>query len=157
MYLCKVHFTKTDAYETNMSDKILHKGHVEYIGKNSLRVRIIQTSACSTCKAAQRCNALENKEKTIDIYHIKDTTSYHIGEEVLVLTSSQTGMNAVIISFGIPFFLMIGSVFVCSMFTKEEPIMALVGLCSLIPYYLIIYLMRNKLAQQFTFTVEKTS
>lgn len=138
-----------------MSEKILHKGYVEYIGKDSIRVKIIQTSACSTCRAVKRCNAVENKKKTIDINHVKNITSYRIGEEVLVLTTSQIGMKAVIISFGMPFLLMIGSVLICSIFTSQEPLMALVGLCSLILYYFTMYLMRNKLAKQFTFTVKK--
>ena len=36
----------------------------------------------------------------------------------------------------------------------DEATSALVSLCTLIPYYIIIYLMRNKISRTFSFTLE---
>lgn len=49
-----------------MTDKIKHLGIVESINGSYLKVRIVQTSACSACSIKGHCSAAESKEKLID-------------------------------------------------------------------------------------------
>ena len=136
-----------------MSNKISHSGIVESVEPGCLHVRILQATACGSCKAAGHCNAAENKEKVVDVYGVGDTSLYSIGQEVRVTASMQVGMNAVFLAFGIPFFVLIVVLFVASRFMSEE-VAALLSIACLIPYYIILYLLRDKLGQRFTFRIE---
>ena len=53
-----------------MSDLIKHQGIVEKVDGMHVKVRIVQTSACSSCSAKGLCNASESKEKLIDVYGV---------------------------------------------------------------------------------------
>ncbi|MGL5958087.1 MAG: SoxR reducing system RseC family protein, partial [Phocaeicola sp.] len=88
-----------------MTNIIKHQGIVESIKGSDLQVRILQTSACSSCSAKGHCNAAESKEKLIDI---KDATasSYRVGQSVMIVGATSMGMQAVWLAFGIPFLLL---------------------------------------------------
>ncbi|MBQ9222847.1 MAG: SoxR reducing system RseC family protein [Prevotella sp.] len=137
-----------------MSNDILHKGTVKAIEKDKLTVQISQTSACAACKAAGHCSASESKEKIIDVYHVDDIHDYHVGDTVQVIASQRIAMNAVLLAFGIPFLIMIYAIFITSRLTTDEALMAIVGLLSLIPYYILLYLFRQKMVKTFSFTVK---
>ena len=137
-----------------MSNRIKHSGVVDKIEDECVKVRIVQSSACSSCNAARLCNAAEKKEKIVDVYNVR-SSDYNVGDTVMVVASSRVGMNAVLLAFGIPFILLITVVFLVSRLTDEEPLMALAGICSLIPYYIILYLNRHRMQEKFSFTIEK--
>ena len=65
-----------------MADIIKHRGIVDRVDGSHVVVRIVQTSACSSCSAKGLCNASESKEKWIDVYEVN--ASYRVGEEVVV-------------------------------------------------------------------------
>ena len=88
-----------------MADIIKHQGIVEKIDGSHVTVRIVQTSACSSCSAKGLCNASESKEKQIDVYEIG--ASYQIGEKVVLCGSTSMGMKAVFLSFGIPLLILL--------------------------------------------------
>ena len=131
-----------------MTDKIKHLGIVESIDGSRLKVRILQTSACSSCSVKGHCSASEAKEKLIDVYNVLGL-SCQSGQHVVISGTVSMGMKAVI-----PFLVLVVSLFVCMMLTNDEMTSALISLCMLIPYYLIIYLCRGKLSRTFTFTLE---
>ena len=137
-----------------MSSKISHSGIVESVEPGCLRVRILQTSACAACKAASHCNAAENKEKTVDVYGIGDASRYRVGQQVNVTASMRVGMNAVLLAFGIPFVILLAVLFIGSRLMADEALAALLSIASLIPYYIGLYLMRERLSERFTFRIE---
>ena len=136
-----------------MSNEIRHKGIVTAIEKDKITVQISQSSACAVCKAAGHCSASESKEKMIDVYHVNDIKTYHVGDTVDVIASQRIATNAVLLAFGIPFLIMITAIFITSRFTDNEAYMALAGLLSLIPYYVVLYFLRHRMTETFTFTV----
>ncbi|MBR5728775.1 MAG: SoxR reducing system RseC family protein [Prevotella sp.] len=137
-----------------MSNKISHSGIVDSIGNDCLHVRILQASACGSCKAAAHCNAAERKEKIVDVYGIADAKAYRVGQPVNVVASTGTGMRAVVLAFVIPFVILIAVLFAGSLLTDDEGLLALVSIACLVPYYLILYMWRDKLQQKFIFYVE---
>lgn len=144
---CNVEFAK-------MTDIIKHRGIVENIDGSHIQVRIIQTSACSACSAKGHCNASESKEKLIDVYDTK-ASSYQKGEEVMLYGTTSMGMQAVLLAFGVPFLVLLITLFVAIRLTDGNELKsALIALLALIPYYLIIYVCRNKLSKKFSFTLE---
>ncbi|MBQ8443173.1 MAG: SoxR reducing system RseC family protein [Bacteroides sp.] len=137
-----------------MAEIIKHRGIVEKIDGSHVVVRIVQTSACSACSAKGLCNASESKEKQIDVYEVNP--SYRIGEEVVLCGSTSMGMRAVFLAFGIPVFILLAALFVTMRVTDGDALFsAVVALLAVVPYYLVIYLMKNKLNKTFSFVIEK--
>jgi len=137
-----------------MADLIKHRGIVEKIDGSHVIVRIVQTSACSSCSAKGLCNASESKEKLIDVYGVKDAC--RVGEEVMVCGTTSMGMRAVILAFGLPVLILLFALFVTMRITDGDALLsAWVGMGMMIPYYLIIYMCREKLNRTFSFTIEK--
>ena len=137
-----------------MADIIKHRGIVEKIGGSNVVVRIVQTSACSACSAKGLCNASESKEKQIDVYEVNP--SYRIGEEVMLCGSTSMGMRAVLLAFGIPVLLLLAALFITMRVTDGDALLSsIVALLAVIPYYLVIYLMKDKLNNTFSFVIEK--
>ena len=88
----------------NMNTDIRHSAVVEDISAERTRVRIVQSSACSTCKVASRCHASESKEKTVDVYG-DYTGRCAVGDNVFVVASQRVGMFAVVLGSVLPLFL----------------------------------------------------
>ena len=137
-----------------MADLIKHKGIVEKIDGSHVTVRIVQTSACSSCGAKGLCNASESKEKLIDVY--QSQVPCRVGEEVVVCGTTSMGMRAVFLAFGIPLLILLAALFVSMRMTGDDALLsAVIALCAVVPYYLIIYLCKDKLDRTFSFTIEK--
>ena len=138
-----------------MNNKISHLGIVESIEGSHVRVKILQGSACSACSVKGHCNVSESKEKIIDIYNEENAGRCAVGQHVMVCGTTSMGMKAVFLAFVLPFLLLFVSLFVTMRITDgDEAVSALISLCTLIPYYLIIYLCRNKISRTFSFTIE---
>ena len=95
-----------------MTDKIKHLGIVESIDGSRLKVRILQTSACSSCSVKGHCSASEAKEKLIDVYNVLGL-SCQSGQHVVISGTVSMGMKAVLLAFVIPFLVLVVSLFVC--------------------------------------------
>ena len=137
-----------------MADIIKHRGVVEKIDGSHVVVRIVQTSACSACSAKGLCNASESKEKQIDVYEVNP--AYRIGEEVVLCGSTSMGMKAVFLAFGIPVLLLLAALFVTMRITDGDALFAAaVALLAVVPYYVVLYLMKDKMNKTFSFVIEK--
>ena len=137
-----------------MADIIKHRGIVEKVEGSHVVVRIVQTSACAACSAKGLCNASESKEKQIDVYEVN--ASYRIGEEVVLCGTTSMGVRAVFLAFGIPMLLLLVALFVTMRVTDGDALVSsLVALFAVVPYYLVIYFMKDKLNKTFSFTIEK--
>ena len=136
-----------------MADIIKHRGIVEKIDGSHIVVRIVQTSACSACSAKGLCNASESKEKQIDVYEVNP--AYRIGEEVILCGTTSMGMKAVLLAFGIPVFLLLAALFVTMRVTDGDALLsAIVALIAVVPYYAVLYLMKDKMNKTFSFVIE---
>lgn len=136
-----------------MTNIIEHRGTVENINGSHIQVRIVQTSACSTCSIKGHCNASESKEKLIDVYD-QNATDFHIGQNVMVMGTTSMGMQAVILAFGVPFIVLFITLYITMQITDNELVSALVGLSSLIPYYIILYINKGRLRKKFSFDIK---
>lgn len=131
-------------YRNNMSNKIKHSGIVKSISHHCITVQIVQTAACTACQAAAHCHAAESKEKLIKVYGI-DTGKYRIGESVIVCITRSVARLAVWLGFGLPFLILVVSLFAAAGITHHEGLSAMVGLLMLVPYYALLYLLRDRL------------
>ena len=135
-----------------MNDKIKHTGIIDSTEENHIKVRIFQTSACASCKVASQCNASESKEKLIDVF--ANGHNYKVGQEVTVTASRDVAKRALVLGFGLPFLILLVVLFAVYHLTGNEATAALSSVGALLPYYLIIWLMREKIARSVSFQIE---
>ena len=84
-----------------MNKDIKHCGVVEEMDAGRTRVRIVQSSACASCKVAGRCHASESKEKTVDV--LGDYPGVcSVGDSVTVVVSQRAGMVVWVSGAGVP-------------------------------------------------------
>ncbi len=135
---------------------IKHTGIVQTIDESSasVRVKILQTSACSECKAASYCASSESKEKMIDVHGVENVERLNVGQEVVVLVSNSMAIRALLWSFVLPFVLLIVVLFTLILSGVNEITAAWCTLLALIPYYLLLYLLRDKFSKRIYFTLE---
>ena len=136
-----------------MSNKISHSGIIHSITDGCIRVQIVQTSACAACKVASHCNAAESKIKIVDVMS-NNTSGYKVGQEVTVWASKDVANRALMLGFGIPFLLLICVLMVALKLTDNEGVAALAAIASLVPYYVALWLMRDKIQQHISFNLE---
>ncbi len=133
---------------------IEHKGIVENISGNRITVRILQRSACSDCHAKELCMAADSKEKRVEI--IDGAENYSINEPVIIQGKESIGYKAVLVAFVLPLILLITVLIVAtSVWKMKDYGAALVAIVSLIPYYLLLNLLRYKMENSFKFTIKK--
>ena len=136
-----------------MHTKISHSGIVESVSGGCVKVRILQASACAACKVAGHCHASESKEKIVDVFCC-DTAKYETGQEVIVWASKDVANKALLLGFGVPFLLLVSVLMLALRLTSDEGVAALVALGSLVPYYFILWLMRNQIQQRISFQLD---
>lgn len=137
-----------------MSNKKSHPGVVDSIEGDCVKVRIVQTSACAACKVAAHCNASESKEKLVDVFGC-DTAKYATGQEVVVSASREVANRALLLGFGLPLLLLIGVLLMVLRWTGDEGMAALASLGVLVPYYIVLWLLRDSIRQRVAFRIEE--
>ena len=118
-----------------------------------IKVQIVQTSACAACKVASHCNAAESKIKIVDVF-TTDTASYQVGQEVTVWASKDVANRALLLGFGAPFLLLICVLLMALRLLDDEGLAALAALASLVPYYLALWVMKDRIQKQISFQLD---
>lgn len=139
-----------------MSNKIKHNGVVDGVEEGCVRVRILQSSACSACKVAAHCNASETKKKIIEV-QVADAVKYQLGDSVVVVADTAVGFRASLYGYLLPLLLMVVALVAVLKITQSEEYAAVSALGILIPYYIGLYLLRNKLRNKLSFSLEPCS
>jgi sigma-E factor negative regulatory protein RseC len=136
-------------------DLIEHKGRIDAIEGNRIRVHFVTMSACSNCHAKSVCTASDMESKEIEVF---DTSgAFHEGEEVRVQLRQSLGFKALFFGYVFPFILLLFALFTLSAIFKNEVVVGLASLGMLVPYYLIIYYRKNYFQKSFTFDLQKIS
>ena len=137
------------------SNNVSHEGIVVSAENGMVSVSIMQSSACASCKIAKQCVSSESKKKIIDIA-VEDADSYNIGDKVIVTESITTSALAVICAFVIPLSMMMISIILSLMcFQCTEGTAALIGIGSLIPYYILLYTLRGYMKKVINFGIQR--
>ena len=135
-----------------MNTSIKHCGIVDEISDRCIKVRIVQSSACASCKVASHCNASESKEKIVEIYD-DNSKLFSVGDNVVVMASTKVGLFAVFLSSVIPLFLLIVTLATVLAITNNEVYAALSSIGILIPYYIILYIFKDRIRSRLSFKI----
>ena len=126
-----------------MKNQIEHLGVVEDVDGCRVKVKIVQSSACSSCHARSMCNSSESKEKIVDVT-TEEYESYEVGDKVVVCASMSMGRKAVMLAW----------IIVCSSVMHVAEIVSIAGALALLAvYYFILYLRRDRIDRSFFFSL----
>lgn len=130
---------------------IEHAGVVQKSDNKSVTVKILSASACSDCHAEGFCSLSGSEEKIIEV-----RGSYNVapGDNVTILMSQSTGLKAVLLSYIVPLVLMITVLVIMLTSSASELMAGFVSIAALAPYYFVIWLLRKRISDKFTFTLK---
>ena len=140
-----------------MIQTITHEAVVKQVEREHVVVTILQSSACAGCAARKICNSSEAKVKDVDV-QTSDAVNYRVGQEVVLEGRLSDGRRAAMIAYGIPLVLLLIVLVAAIKLTGSDSTGALCALGSVLLYYLIVFLFfRQRLQQQFSFRIMKSS
>ena len=136
-----------------MDELIRHEGIVLRTEGNTARVEIVQTSACSACKARSMCMSSESQQKEMDAVMLEPMAA---GDRVEVEVRERLAWKAILLAYILPFVVMMAVIAILNFTTAwSEAVIGTLSLCAIALYYIILGAFRNRLQKQFTFTARK--
>ena len=138
------------------AEEIRHSGIVKEITPSTIVVEIEGKSACSQCHAKGACAASESKIKRIDVRRTPNV-EVEVGERVEVVLKASLGLKAVFISYVLPLIILLILLLTLPNMGVGELLTGLISLLAVGGYFVVIYLLRKRLAAQFDFVIAKTN
>jgi len=134
-------------------ETISHEGIITRITDDELEIKILAQSACAACHAKSACGMGEQAEKTLTVPR-PTNKDFALNQKVNVKMAIGQGNKAAVLAYLIPIILLLAVLFVCLGLGLSEGLSALISIVALIPYYIVLYMKRNKLKRQFDYIVE---
>lgn len=141
-----------DSYKTQQENLIKHEGIVSKISENVVTVLLKGNINCEGCKAQSACGVSDSNDKEIEIFN--STQNFRINEPVDVVLQRELGLKAVFWAYVFPFILLFVVLIFTSFFFKEW-IAGLLSLSVLIPYYLMLYMLKDTFQKAFQVSILK--
>ena len=137
----------------DMDEMIRHEGIVERIDGEMAHIRIVQTSACSACKARSMCMSAESQEKEMDAVMLEPMQP---GDQVEILVRERLAWKAVLLAYILPFVVMVALIAILDILTPwSEAVVGTISLCGIALYYIGLSVFKHHLQTQFSFTARK--
>lgn len=131
---------------------IKHTGIVSKTTREQTEVSIAVSTACAGCHANSSCGMSDTESRIITVNNTDN--HFNIGDKVNVVGARSTGMKAVLFAYILPFFAVLITLIVSlEAFHLSEPRAGLYSLLVLLPYYLILFLLKGKFEKKYTFRI----
>ncbi len=131
---------------------IEHEGIVTEVTTQHIKVRIVNESACASCHAKGSCTAADLQDKIIDIY--QSETDIQPGQKVMILGKKSLAPKAVSLAYVYPILIMLAVLITTFYVANNELLAGGLALAALVPYYVVIYLLKDKLKRTFSFSIK---
>lgn len=135
-------------------EEVLHIGKVVDVNPDFITVEIISESACASCHAAGLCGISEYKTKAVQVA-TPAHEFYEVGEEVNVVLKASMGHKAVWLAYVIPLIVLLVFILIPNALGKGELACALCGFFAVAAYYWLLYAFRDRLADEYVFSIRK--
>lgn len=133
---------------------IEQKGTVEEIFNHSIKVKIHRDASCSHCNAQGMCIITDDHERIIETHNT--ILNLEVGDHVDITITRRMGNMAVILGYLVPFLILLSFLILLNSLGLQELLSGLISMAVLVPYYMFLYLFRDKLRRTFAFSVRKT-
>ena len=134
-------------------NEIRHEGKIVEITPEFTTVEILVSSACAACHAKGLCGMSETEEKVIMV-PTDPYAEHKVGDKVTVMTKMSMGMKAVWISYVIPLAVLMILILTLSMVIDSQAVCGLSAVGGVALYYFVIWLLRSRLENEFTFYIK---
>ena len=135
-------------------ESISHSGEVVAADPRFITVEIVSESACGACHAKGLCGVDSQKVKQV-VVPTPVSEFYEIGEEVYVDLRASMGHKAVWIAYALPLAVMVGVIMILLRAGAGELTAGLAGIGAVAVYYFCVWLLRDRLRDQYVFTIRK--
>lgn len=136
-----------------MAGEVSHKGRVLSITPEVTTVAIEQHSACSECHAAGLCTLSDVVEKAVEV-PTRPFAAYNVGDEVEIVLKASMGFKAVWLAYFIPLVVLLAVILLLAWLGVGEVVAGLSGIVAVGVYYFFLWLFREKLRNEYTFTIK---
>lgn len=137
----------------NNRETISHEGVVTKITDDTLEIKIIAQSACAACHAKSACSMGDQAEKILTVPRPQGQ-DFQLSQKVKVVMAIGQGNKAAVLAYLIPIILLLAVLFICLGLRLNDGLSALISIAALIPYYIVLYLCRDKLKKKFEYRIE---
>jgi sigma-E factor negative regulatory protein RseC len=134
-------------------NEIVHSGKIIEMTPDFTSVEIMVSSACASCHAKTLCGMSEEQEKII-MLPTDPYATYNVGDEVQVCTKMTMGLKAAWISYVIPLAVLMALILILTSVGVNEYISAMASIGGVGLYYFVIWLIRERLNNEFTFYIK---
>ncbi len=143
-----------NSLQTTHNKSVFHEGIVTKISSEKITIALKGNINCEGCKAKMACGASESPDKEVEVFN--NSSQIQLNESVTIQLNRSLGLRAVFIAYVLPFILMMLVLLISSEFAKEW-IAGLLSILVLIPYYSILFLMKNSFKETFKFSILKST
>ncbi len=133
--------------------EIYHEGKIIEITPEFTSVEIVSSSACSQCHAKGLCGFSEEESKVVMV-PTSPYTERKVGDTVTLALKQTMGLKAVWISYVIPLIILMILVLSLSSVIDNELWTGLAAIGGVALYYLVIWLLRDRLKNEFVFYIK---
>ncbi len=130
----------------------IHSGIISKLGNSSLTVSLDENVNCESCHAKGTCGISDSSSKEVEIPISEE--SFSLNEPVNVVLKKGLGLKAVFWAYVFPFVLMLSTLLIATSFVKEW-MAGLLSLLVLVPYYMILYVLRDTFKKTFKISILK--
>jgi len=137
------------------TNNVTHSGRVIGLFRDTVTVAVESSEACGSCASRSACSlGVQSNTRNI-LITTPDASSFSVGEIVRVATRTQMGLMAVALCYAVPAVVLVAVLAAAVLCGVSEGVAALISLGSVAIYFGILWLVRDKLAQKISFTIEK--
>ena len=137
----------------NRSKDVSHTGKIVKMTPQVTTVAILQHGACAQCHAAGLCGMGDVAEKAVEV-PTDPYASYKVGDEVEVILKASMGMKAVYLAYLIHLAVLLAVILGLIGLGVGEVPAGLSGMAAVGVYYLLLWLFRGKLQNEYIFTIK---
>ena len=141
----------------NYIEHIIHEGVVSEIDlhAHTVRVHISNEAGCGGCPAATLCGVTGGNHGQILEVRTPYASTYRAGEKVRLCGTERMHRKAILLATVLPSICLVAVMIIVYLLTFNQLMAALSGVGTMIFFFTVLYLLRNRIAHEFTFTIEK--
>ncbi len=131
---------------------VTHPGTISKVEGNEVEVSIMVSSACSSCEIKGACSVSEVEKKSVMV-NVENPDKYEINQSVIIEMKQSMGTWAVLLGYVFPFLVLLLSLIILLNMDIDEGMAGLISIFLLIPYFLVIYSLRNYIGSRFNYSL----
>jgi sigma-E factor negative regulatory protein RseC len=133
------------------NDNITHAGVVTKCSNSRALIRLAVKSECHSCTIKNICGIDQSDKSLIEV----PAGNLHIGDAVQLTVTTSFGFTALMWAYMIPFLLVVMALFASYYLGLSEALSGLFSLAILVPYFLALYFLKERIKNQLQYQVHK--